>query len=173
MKKLYVLFLGGFFLTLPNLLSAQSEEQRKLVSLDKASISCEWIDPYFPIPNSPEEIMSYSAKMEEYAKEHPAFPVLIIANPTPEQIEQYILMVEKWIQQFGEFFPVFVEYSKFNRTLSSKDDYSIYFAAREEWIKRNPERASQLEEEVGYWISNHQKEYEALTKEKSNREEMK
>lgn len=151
-------------------ISAQSKEQKNQVSLDKASISDEWFDPYYPRPNSPEEILNYSAALEQYAKEHPAFPVLTIANPTPEQIEQYNAMVEKWMQQFGEFFPVFIEYSKFNLTLTPKDDYSIYFAAREEWMRRYPERASLLEEEIGSWINSHPKEYNALKNSINNKE---
>lgn len=141
------------------------------MSLDKASISDEWYDPSFPVPNTPEKIMNYSASVEEYVKEHPAFPVLSVNNATPEQIAAYNEMVENWVQQYGEYFPRFVEYSKYNRVLTSENDYDIYFAAREEWVRRNPSRASLLEEEVGFWINSNPKEYDAIVNSNNNKKE--
>jgi hypothetical protein len=115
-------------------------------------------------------MVNYSAAIEQYAKEHPAFPVLILENPSPEQIEQYNVLVENWVQQFGMYFPAFIEYSKFNHTLTSQDDYSIYFAAREEWARRYPVKASLLEEEIGLWINTHPKEYDVLKNSSNNKE---
>lgn len=168
MKQVYhFLFVFLLISSLPAL--SQSEEQMRQVSLDKAAIADEWFDPAFPVPCNSESILTYSADLEAYVKEHPAFPVLIIANPTPEQIVAYNAMVDEWMQINGNYFPRFIEYSKYNKLLTKADDYAIYFAAREEWVRRNPDKAGILEEEMGFWITSHPKEYNAIVN--SNKKE--
>jgi len=161
MRTIKLLFFVAIFLTTISA-SGQSAAQKNQLALDQVSISSDWIDPYFPRLDTPDELLNYATNIEAYAKDHPAFPVLRIADPTKEQLEKYEQMVDEWMQQFGQYFPVFVEYSKFDKRLSANDDYSIYFAAREEWYKQNPDKAKILEEEIGLWISTNQDKYNSI-----------
>lgn len=161
MKTSKLLFFASIIF-LSTTLQAQSTAQKNQLFLDQVSISSDWTDPYYPTLDSPDDLLNYSSNMEAFAKEHPAFPVLRLVSPTTEQYKKFESEVDTWMQQFGMYFPVFVEYSKYDKRLSQKDDYEIYFAAREEWYKRNPDKAKILEEEIGYWIASNKEQYNKI-----------
>lgn len=164
----YPILVGIILIGLPVLVTAQEKNPnvRALVALDEATVPKEYFDPSFPEKtssgNEQADQTNYKQAMEEYAKLHPPFPVLIVVNPTTEQMDEYMIKVENWMSQYGTYFPRFIEYSKYNKVLKPSDDYLIYENVREFWLKRNPDKASVIEEAKGYLMNFYPEKYKAI-----------
>lgn len=169
MRNFYYQFCIGIFLIgLPLLVAAQDKapSARVLVALDEATVPYDYFDPSFPVKASTgdeqRDMANYRGAIEAYAKAHPPFPVIVIENPTTEQMDRYMTEVENWMSLYGSYFPRFIEYSRYNKLLKPADDYLIYETVREAWLKRNPDKASVIEEAKGYLMNFYPEKYNAI-----------
>lgn len=163
----------GLFLLLIMLITtsiANSQEAKPLtlteIIIEQTAIPDEFIDPEFlALRNKGISMFDYNARtpeLEEYIKNHPAFPVLAIKNPTADQMQMYMMMLEKWMAEYGSYYPYFIPYSKYNKSLSPDQDIQIYAAAKAEWTKRNQVKASLIESLIEEWIVANPKEYSLI-----------
>jgi len=140
--------------------SAQNSPEITLtdVKIEQAAIPVEFFDPEYPVQYLNNAMVfnyeSRTPEMEAYAKTHPAFPVLIVENPTTEQMDEYMMAVERWIAEYGAYYPRFVPYSKYNKQLSPEHDIFIYQVAKAEWEKRNTEKFAVVSEYIKKWTAN-------------------
>lgn len=128
------------------------------IKIEQTAIPVEFFDPEYPVQYMNNAMVfdyqSRTPEMEAYVKTHPAFPVLIVENPTTEQMDEYMMSVESWVAEYGAYYPRFIPYSKYNKQLSPEHDIFIYQSAKAEWEKRNTEKHAVVSEYVKKWAAN-------------------
>ena len=145
MKTYFVNFLSVLFLLnfLPHISFAQ-------LSVDEKKIFDKYISQDFPkkdfTGNDSLDSQNHNLKLRSYCKTHRPFPKLHNKGYSQDDINNYNTEVNNWILQYGNDYPIFIEYylyGKAGRTL--EDDILSYNSAKKEWIKSHPDQFKEFE----------------------------
>lgn len=89
---------------------------------------------------------NYAFQMRAYCKENPPFPKLRNQGQSQEDIDRYNNEVTIWQKKYGDYFPIFVEYSNFSdKGRTAEDDQKAYQEAKKLWIRNNTEKYIEIE----------------------------